>query len=70
MALASQDNWRFCTKCYCLWWNGYPHNGICPAGGGHTALQFTGGEGGTSWNMALATDEIPYSGGDGPPGNQ
>lgn len=43
-----QDNWRFCNKCYTLWWNGRPDNGHCPAGGAH--------EGTGSWNFYLPAD--------------
>ncbi|SES34506.1 hypothetical protein SAMN04487983_104411 [Streptomyces sp. yr375] len=32
---ASQADWRFCTKCYGLFFRGYPADGACPAGGGH-----------------------------------
>jgi hypothetical protein len=34
-----QDNWRFCSKCFCLWYNGEPTNGVCPAGGEHVDFQ-------------------------------
>jgi hypothetical protein len=41
-----QDNWRFCGKCFSLWWNGNPTtNGVCPAGGAHS--------GPGSWNFYL-----------------
>jgi hypothetical protein len=40
-----QDNWRHCRKCFGLWWNGAPTNGVCPAGGAH--------DGGGSWNFYL-----------------
>jgi len=43
-----QDNWRFCNKCFSLWWNGRPDNGSCPAGGAH--------EGSGSWNFYLPAD--------------
>jgi hypothetical protein len=32
-----QRNWRFCPKCFCMWFNGYPTNGHCAAGGAHVA---------------------------------
>src|SRR3954452_19929705 len=35
----TQDNWRFCSKCFGLWFNGNPDNGICPAGGTHDVSQ-------------------------------
>ncbi|MFI6100763.1 hypothetical protein ACIA8G_34875 [Lentzea sp. NPDC051213] len=31
----NQGNWRFCTKCYGLFFYGYPTDGVCPAGGAH-----------------------------------
>jgi hypothetical protein len=35
---ASQDGWRFCGKCACLFWAGDPARiGVCPAGGTHAA---------------------------------
>jgi hypothetical protein len=34
---ASQANWRWCSKCEGLWFNGRPGYGRCPAGGGHTS---------------------------------
>ena len=34
--MATQDNWRFCTKCYSLFWNGYSTQGVCPEGGAHS----------------------------------
>ncbi|MFI8438815.1 hypothetical protein ACIGJO_34820 [Streptomyces sp. NPDC079020] len=38
MALTSQTNWRYCNKCFGLWFNGNPTNGVCPAGGSHTSV--------------------------------
>jgi hypothetical protein len=32
-----QDNWRFCRKCYSLFYYGYPGDGVCPAGDAHDA---------------------------------
>ena len=46
-----QDNWRFCNKCYVLWWNGRPDNGRCAAGGAH--------DGAGSWNFFLPADSRP-----------
>jgi hypothetical protein len=37
--MSSQSNWRFCTKCYSLFWYGYPTTGSCPSGGGHSPLE-------------------------------
>jgi len=32
-----QNDWRYCSKCYCLWWNGRSDfKGVCAAGGQHT----------------------------------
>ncbi|MFI9384979.1 hypothetical protein [Kutzneria sp. NPDC052558] len=31
----AQDSWRFCVKCYVLFFNGYPTAGRCPTGGEH-----------------------------------
>jgi len=37
-SVAGQRNWRFCSKCLQLWFNGQPKSHRCPAGGGgHTA---------------------------------
>ncbi len=30
-----QAEWRYCEKCYGIFWNGYENKGRCPAGGGH-----------------------------------
>src|SRR5271156_4460798 len=35
-----QASWRFCNKCNCLFYDGYPQKGRCPAGGGHVAQGF------------------------------
>jgi hypothetical protein len=35
--ITAQRNWRFCNKCFVLWFNGRPTNGVCPAGGSHTS---------------------------------
>ncbi|MFJ3902882.1 hypothetical protein [Streptomyces sp. NPDC090025] len=37
---STQDAWRFCTKCYTLYYWGYPTDGVCPAGGAHSAQGF------------------------------
>jgi hypothetical protein len=29
----TQNNWRWCSKCQGLWYNGFPDNGHCPADG-------------------------------------
>ncbi|MFE9565102.1 hypothetical protein ACFYM0_28770 [Streptomyces sp. NPDC006487] len=35
-SLANQSNWRFCAKCYGLFYYGFQDNGRCPAGGAHS----------------------------------
>ena len=32
-----QNNWRFCEKCFTLFFDGYADKGLCPTGGGHKA---------------------------------
>jgi hypothetical protein len=70
-APVGQNNWRFCTKCYCLWWNGAPTNGVCPAGGEHNAFSTGPGPatppaapqgGGASWDFCLIGDPVPLGG--------
>jgi hypothetical protein len=71
-APVGQNNWRFCTKCYCLWWNGNPTNGVCPAGGEHLATASGSGRtsapaptfagGSASWDIILIADPVPYPG--------
>jgi len=46
----TQDRWRFCSKCFGLWFSGNPDNGVCPAGGAHLA---------GSGNYSLQTDPGP-----------
>jgi hypothetical protein len=36
----SQNQWRFCEKCYAMFYDGYPTKGACPSGGGHAAQGF------------------------------
>ena len=58
-AYASQDNWRWCSLCQGLWFNGHLDNGVCPsalgthswAGSGNYSLKFTidGGQGQDDW---------------------
>ncbi|MGW1075060.1 hypothetical protein [Streptomyces sp. NPDC002537] len=31
-----QNNWRFCVKCYVMFYYGYPDNGHCAAGADHS----------------------------------
>jgi len=33
--------WRFCNKCFGLFFDGNPQKGVCPAGGGHAAQGLT-----------------------------
>jgi hypothetical protein len=50
---AGQADWRFCNKCYSLYWNGDPNsNGHCAAGGAHDA---TG-----SWDFLLPANPVGY----------
>ena len=50
-----QDNWRFCTKCFVLFWNGNrASRGQCAAGQGHSLFQADSPtQAGTSWDFAL-----------------
>ncbi len=41
----TQDNWRFCNKCFVLWWNGASQKGPCAAGGDHDPTN--------SWDFAV-----------------
>ena len=53
-AAGTQGNWRFCTKCYSLFWYGFPTAGICPDGGAHSPLESASPtHAGTSWDFAL-----------------
>lgn len=37
-ANATNDaGWRFCSKCYAMFWDATQQKGKCPAGGGHSA---------------------------------
>ena len=51
----TQNNWRFCTKCYVLFFYGlYGFAGVCPQGGEHSPLASASLENaGTSWDFAL-----------------
>jgi hypothetical protein len=33
----AQVNWRYCDKCFGMFWDGIPDKGRCPVGGGHNA---------------------------------
>ncbi len=45
----SQQEWRFCGKCYALFYNGYSKKGRCPAGSGQEHAAH-------GWNFALPHD--------------
>jgi hypothetical protein len=47
----TQDQWRRCTKCNTLYFNGYRDRGRCPAGGAHSGAPLT--------NFILAYDDSP-----------
>ncbi|MFD8577741.1 hypothetical protein ACFV1H_20730 [Streptomyces virginiae] len=49
---ANQTNWRFCTKCYGMFFRGYPTDGACPAGAGHDAQ-------GYDFNLPYNVPETP-----------
>lgn len=37
MRTKNQNSWRFCDKCFNLFYDGYANKGFCPTGGGHRA---------------------------------
>jgi hypothetical protein len=39
-AVGDQESWRFCDKCFSMFWDGAANKGACPAGGGHHAQGF------------------------------
>ena len=39
-AVGDQDSWRFCDKCFSMFWDGAANKGTCPAGGAHHAQGF------------------------------
>jgi hypothetical protein len=60
-----QNNWRFCSKCFGLWYNGLRTNGVCPAGGEHDGFATSadpatapaGRQGGpASWDYVVIAD--------------
>jgi hypothetical protein len=70
-APVGQNNWRFCSKCFCLWFNGLPTNGVCPAGGSHIASASSAGpahppaspQGGpSSWDYLVVADPVLFPG--------
>jgi hypothetical protein len=36
----AQNNWRFCAKCFAMFFDGYPSKGVCAAGGSHEAAGY------------------------------
>jgi hypothetical protein len=36
----AQTDWRFCSKCFAMFYDGYPNKGRCAAGEGHLAQGF------------------------------
>lgn len=38
--VGNQSEWRFCNKCFVMFYNGYPTKGSCPVGGQHTGQGF------------------------------
>ena len=38
--LPGQPDWRFCNKCFAMFFAAFPSQGQCPAGGGHAAQGF------------------------------
>lgn len=61
-APVGQANWRFCTKCFGLFFNAQG-GGRCPAGGGHSPAANAGGAGGpASWDYILIADPVLFPG--------
>jgi hypothetical protein len=62
-APVGQNNWRFCSKCFSLWYNGLPTNGVCPVGGAHEASAHAGGANGpASWDYIVVADPVLFPG--------
>ncbi len=54
-----QGNWRFCTKCYSLFWWGYPTGGHCAAGGQHSPLESASPtHAASSWDFELQVASV------------
>ncbi len=52
--MATQANWRFCTKCYSLFFYGYGSKGVCPEGGAHSPFESESPtHAGSSWDFEL-----------------
>ena len=64
----SQDNWRFCVKCFSLWFAGNPDKGLCPAGGvhlpgtGNYSLQVDSGPGQGNWRWCHKCQGLFFNG--------
>lgn len=61
---AFQQNWRFCTHCFSLWYNGYPTNGYCPAPDA-PLINGRRTHAGPSWDFYLAADKANLIDGSG-----
>jgi hypothetical protein len=62
-ASVGQNNWRFCSTCFGLWFNGMPTNGHCPAGGAHSAAANSGGSAGpASWDYIVVANPVLFPG--------
>ena len=64
-----QSDWRYCTKCHVLFFDGFPTKGVCPVGGGHAAqgynftlLHDTTGAGTRDWRFCNKCDGMFYNG--------
>src|SRR5262245_21092721 len=44
----AQPSWRFCEKCFVMFFDGFPEKGVCPKGGGHSP--------GRSFNFVIPHD--------------
>lgn len=67
----AQVNWRYCSKCYSMYWDGSADKGRCQAGGGHTASGFKfrlphdmpgDGHNQTSWRFCQKCHVMFYDG--------
>jgi hypothetical protein len=64
-----QFDWRFCDKCYTMFFDGYPDKKKCPAGGGHAAQGFMfgllhsgAGQGQDSWRFCTKCHALFFDG--------
>jgi len=51
-----QSEWRWCTRCYMLFWNGEANKGLCAAGGGHSG----GGPGTSNYFLHCSDKDVTY----------